>query len=93
MEIKHQVTDNKGVFFMEEAGARIAEMTYVMAGKDKMIIDHTEVSERFGGKGLGKVLLAEAVAFARKEHLKIMPLCPFAKSVFDKTNEYADVLF
>ncbi len=93
MEIKHTIVENKGVFFIEEDGERVAEMTYVMAGNDKMIIDHTEVSGKFEGKGLGKLLLAEAVSFSRKNKIKIMPLCPFARAVFDKTNEYTDVLF
>lgn len=34
-----------------------------------------------------------AVDFARAQQLKIMPLCPFAKSVFDKEPSLADVLF
>ena len=38
-------------------------------------------------------MLAKAVEFARQNNIKIMPLCPFAKSVFDKVAEYQDVLF
>jgi uncharacterized protein len=34
-----------------------------------------------------------AVEYARANHIKILPLCPFAKSVFDKKGaEFADVL-
>jgi predicted GNAT family acetyltransferase len=33
-----------------------------------------------------------AVEWARKENARLMPLCPFARSVFDKTPEYSDVL-
>jgi len=33
-----------------------------------------------------------AVEWARAEQRKLMPLCPFAKSVFDKTADYSDVL-
>jgi len=36
--------------------------------------------------------VAAAVDYARTNGWKILPLCPFAKSVFDKTPEYADVL-
>jgi predicted GNAT family acetyltransferase len=35
----------------------------------------------------------EAVQYARENNLKILPLCPFAKSVFDKTEEIQDLLF
>jgi predicted GNAT family acetyltransferase len=33
------------------------------------------------------------IEMAREKHIKILPLCPFAKRVFDKTEEYKDVLF
>ena len=82
----------KGAFNIEENGERLAEMTYVWAGTGMFIIDHTEVSDKLAGKGAGKQLVAKAVAFAREKGLKIMPLCPFANSVFKKTPAYSDVL-
>lgn len=93
MEVQHEKQGNKGSFFISEGGKRVAEMTYTFAGETKFIIDHTEVDESQAGKGLGKLLLKAAVEFARDGQLKIMPLCPYAKSVFDKTTDYADVLF
>ena len=68
-------------------------MTYTWAGDSKFIIDHTEVSPDFNGKGVGKKLVIAAVEYARANNLKIIPLCPFAKSVFDKVEEIRDVLF
>jgi predicted GNAT family acetyltransferase len=44
------------------------------------------------GKGFGKKMVVKAVEFAREKGIKIIPLCPFAKSVFDKTPEFNDVL-
>tara|TARA_R110002073_G_scaffold279026_1_gene443014 strand:+ start:277642 stop:277755 length:114 start_codon:yes stop_codon:yes gene_type:complete len=35
----------------------------------------------------------KAVEFAREKGLKILPLCPFAKKVFNTTDELNDVLF
>ncbi len=67
-------------------------MTFVFAGTDKIIIDHTEVNEGHNGKGFGKMMVAKAVEFAREKNLKIIPLCPFAKKVFEKTPEFKDVL-
>jgi predicted GNAT family acetyltransferase len=82
----------KGAFYVEENDERLAEMTYVWAGTGMFIIDHTEVSDKLAGKGAGKQLVAKAVAFAREKNVKIKPLCPFAKAVFDKTPDYKDVL-
>ena len=93
MEIQHVNNSKNGVFFIEDAGQRLAEMTYVWSGENKFIIDHTEVSELLKGKGIGKQLVMAAVAFARQNGYKIMPLCPFAKRVFDSTPDIHDVLF
>ncbi|MEJ8842638.1 GNAT family N-acetyltransferase [Lacibacter sp. H375] len=92
MEIQQTDDGKKGAFYIEQDGERLAEMTYVWAGESKFIIDHTEVSDKLAGKGAGKQLVAKAVEFARAKGLKIMPLCPFASSVFKKTPEYNDVL-
>ena len=74
-----------------ENGERLAEMSYTVAGS-RVIIDHTDVDDRLRGKGAGKRLVRAAVEWARAENQKLMPLCPFAKSVFDKTADYSDVL-
>lgn len=87
-------TGNKGAFIaVAEDGTTAGEMTYSWAGKDKFIIDHTEVEERFGGMGVGKIIFESAVAYAREKQVKIMPLCPFAASMFKKSDAYKDVLF
>ncbi|RZK43810.1 MAG: N-acetyltransferase [Pedobacter sp.] len=93
MEVKQSNNEKKGSFFVEVDNKVEAEMTYVWAGPQKIIIDHTEVSEKLKGQSAGKWMLEKAVQFARENGIKILPLCPFAKSVFDKTPEYSDVLF
>lgn len=84
--------ERKGVFTLIVDGKTEGKMTFVFAGPSKMIIDHTEVNPGNNGKGYGKKLVASGVAFAREKNIKIIPLCPFAKKVFDKTSEYQDVL-
>ncbi len=93
MTVEHQTNQKKGLFFILENDKHQAEMTYTYAGDDKIIIDHTEVYPGNEGRGLGKMLVKAAVEFAREKHLKILPLCPFAKNVFDKSPDYSDVLF
>ncbi len=93
MEILQKDDGKKGSFYIESENKILAEMTYVWAGTDKLIIDHTEVSDQLAGKRIGKQLLVATIQFARDKKIKIMPLCPFAKSVFDKDPSYNDVLF
>ncbi len=93
MEIVHHQEDGYGHFEAIINGRQAGLMTYSQAGKEKIIIDHTEVGSDFGGLGVGKALVMEAVAHVRANDMQIMPLCPFAKSVFQKTPELEDVWF
>jgi predicted GNAT family acetyltransferase len=92
MEIKQHDHESKGRFFIEFEGREIASMHYVYAGSTQLIIDHTEVSVDYEGRGLGKQLVNAGVIFARERSIHIIPLCPFAKGVFDKIEAYRDVL-
>ncbi len=88
--ILHVPSGQRGAFVLERAGRRLAELTYTVAGS-RVILDHTQVDDALRGSGAGAKLVAAAVQWARAEHRKLMPLCPFARSVFDKTPGYADV--
>ena len=92
MQISHEEHGAKGEWFVDQDGNRLAEMTYSWAGDDKFIIDHTWVDDSLRGQHVGRQILDRAVAFAREKNVKIIPLCPFAKSVFDKDPEIRDVL-
>ena len=91
-EIKHLNNEKNGTFEIYFDGEKAGEMTYKWAGKDKFIIDHTEVDEAYGGKGLGKDLVKAGVEYAREKNVKVIPLCPFAKKVIEKIPEFQDVL-
>ncbi|MEM9895252.1 MAG: GNAT family N-acetyltransferase [Bacteroidota bacterium] len=93
MKIKIEETDTKGVFAALEDEMQIGEMTFSNANDGKlMIIDHTQVNPDQNGKGVGKFLFEEMVKFARKEDRKVLPLCPFAKAMFQKNKSEWDVL-
>ena len=90
-EIRHEPAGHKGAFVLRRDGEKLAELTYRVAGT-RVILDHTDVDDRLRGTGAGKRLVAAAVDWARKENAHLMPLCPFARSVFEKTPGYSDVL-
>jgi predicted GNAT family acetyltransferase len=89
--IQHEQSGHRGAFFLVKDGKRLAEMTYTVAGT-RIIIDHTDVDDALRGTGTGRLLVEAAVQWARAENQRLMPLCPFARSVFDKTPEFGDVL-
>ena len=90
--ISHEQHGAKGAFVIDRQGQRLAEMTYSRAGEQLIIIDHTDVSDVLRGTGSGKRLVEQAVEWAREQQMQIIPLCPFARSVFDKMPEWQDVL-
>lgn len=87
MKIKQEESENKGKFFIHENGQEVGLMTYSIAGTDKIIIDHTEVDDSMQGQGLGHKLVKAAVDYAKNNNIKIVPLCPFAKNIFDNKPE------
>lgn len=92
MNILHTDNDKKGAFYIEVDTSTKAELTYVWAGDTKIIIDHTEVDDSLRGQGIGEKLVVAAVNFAREKGIKILPLCPFAKSVIEKDKDLQDIL-
>ena len=93
MNVEQFNRESKGHFTATEDGKEAGRMTYSWAGPGKFIIDHTEVNPDFSGKGVGKILVMAAVEYARANNFRILPLCPFAKSVFDRNPDLEDVLF
>ena len=92
MDLKHEKTQHKGRFYIVVNDNEVAEMTYSMAGESKMIIDHTEVDDKYKGQQLGLRLVTAAVELARQKQIKILPLCPFANAQFKKHPKWNDVL-
>lgn len=92
MNIEHRPGEHKGRFVITEDGKELGEMTYVVSGPDRITIDHTEGFPGSEGKGVGRKLVMASVEYARANGLKIIPLCPFAKKVFERNaDELADV--
>jgi predicted GNAT family acetyltransferase len=69
-----------------------AEMTFSRASATLIIIDHTAVPDALRGRGVGQALVERAVLDARREGFRIIPLCPFARSQFERHPDWRDVL-
>ena len=53
---------------------------------------HTEVPKELEGRGIGSALIRGVLDIARKAGLKVVTLCPFAKSYIERHPEFADLL-
>ncbi|WP_214874721.1 GNAT family N-acetyltransferase [Exiguobacterium sp. CH10] len=88
MDIKQK----ENTFYVGEEAKPSAELHYVPTGPDKLIVDHTYVSDDLRGQGVGEKLVLTVVEYAREQGKTIIPLCPFTKNQFDRHEEYHDVL-
>lgn len=92
MNIEIEELNSKGSAIARENEKRAGTMTYSIAGKELIIIDHTDLEPEYSGKGVGIKMLYKIVEMARNKNIKIIPLCPFAASVFKKREDIRDVL-
>lgn len=92
MVIQHKESGKRGMFYIADDDEIIAEIVYANGGNNLIIIEHTEVDERLKGQNIGFELVHKTVEYARTHGLKITPVCPFAKAVFDKRADFKDVL-
>ncbi len=92
IKIDREENGNKGIFTLYYENQKAGELIYIWDGDSKFIIEHTEVGSEFGGKGLAKKLVLEAVAFARERNVKIAPHCSYAKKVLESMDDMKDLL-
>lgn len=92
IEFAREDDGKKGRFIVHQDSVEAGEMTFNWKGDSKIEIDHTEVKNKFRGKGHAKKLLAQAVEFAREKNVKIIPVCPFVKKELESDKSFQDVL-
>ncbi len=95
------VAENVVYAFLEEEKRTVArigdreigEATYVVeAGDpDTWIANHTYTDNEFRGQGIAALLLDLLVIEARKQGKKILPLCPYAVTVFKRNKQYQEI--
>ena len=62
----------------------LAKITFVSSDDNTIIIDHTYVSNELRGQGVAKLLLDELLEWAKKENIKVIPVCSYAKAQMEK---------
>ena len=86
--IQHNQQANR--FEVEIAGLT-AYMSYLLTN-DMIEYNHTLVPPTLGGRGIGSELVKYGLAFARVNHLKVVPSCSFVVAYIEKHPVYQDLL-
>ncbi len=74
------------------AGGELAGLLQYRLHGSTISLIHTEVDERFEGRGLGSGLIAFALDDARSRSLAVLPFCPFVKAYLERHGEYLDLV-
>jgi len=59
---------------------------------DRIVLLHTEVPTPYQGHGIAAKLTRAALDFARANHLRVVPLCPYVSNFLRKDSEYHALL-
>ncbi len=79
-----QLAENKFAFLNEQAGEKLAEITWQQNGS-VMVMDHTYVSDKLRGQGVAKQLLDQAASYARENGYKMKAVCSYVVAAFEKS--------
>jgi uncharacterized protein len=58
---------------------------------NQRVFYHTEVDERFGGRGLANILVGEALEATRAEGKRAVAVCPMVATFVKKHPEFGDI--
>jgi len=58
----------------------------------KLFLIHTEVPAALKGKGAGNSIVQKALQYAKDNHFKIVPICPFIQTYLKKYKEWNDIV-
>ena len=62
----------------------------IAAGRMRLL--HTEVPPALQGRGLAGQLAQAALEYATREHLRVVPLCPFVQAYLKRHPEYRSLI-
>ena len=73
-----------------DVGGQLAVAEYRRDG-DRMLFTHTEVPPQFRGHGLAEQVVLFGLDVARRENLRVVPLCSYVAHVLQRHPEYQNL--
>ncbi|GEE03049.1 N-acetyltransferase [Gordonia spumicola] len=70
----------------------LAGFTLFVDRGPQRIFSHTELDDRFAGRGLSSILVRDALADTRTAGLRVVPVCPLVAHYVSKHDEVADIV-
>lgn len=93
VRVERELTPTKGRYVGRIDGVEgEAELTFSRTSPTLVIADHTFAPDSMRGMGVASALVQRLIADARAEGFKIIPLCPYVRSQYQRHPEWADVM-
>lgn len=80
-------------YLVDEQKREAGEITWHLFEDHVWVIDRTYVSSDFRGQGIAGILLDTLADYARKEDIKLIPMCSYAEKQFKIKTEYQDIIY
>ncbi|GGC37429.1 GNAT family N-acetyltransferase [Brevibacterium sediminis] len=91
-EVTVSLNESTQAYEVAVADGTVAGSAFFLPGPDaetERIFHHTVVDEQFGGRGLSKFLVAEALDDSRERGVTVVPVCPlFVKKLKETGDDY-----
>ena len=77
--------------FQLKLDGELATLEYRL-NEGKIVLMHTEVPDKLGGRGIGSALVEFALNYARANHLPVKVYCPFVAAYLKRHPEQQDIV-
>lgn len=79
-------------FVLRIDGERFGFLEFTRPDTGVMRIEYVEVDPQLRGTGMGRQLVEKAVAFARENRLRVVPICSYARAVIQRDADLSNAL-
>lgn len=86
------VSHNEEARRFETSVNRLLSLITYRRFPDRIVLQHTEVPAPLQRNGIAAKLTRTALDFARANHLRVVPLCPYVSNFLRKHPEYHDLV-
>src|ERR1700743_1549555 len=91
MEQLNIINNEQRKEFQVELDGEMAWLEYRL-NEGNIVLMHTEVPEKLGGRGIGSALAEFAFAYARTHHLPVKVYCPFVAAYVKRHPDHRDIV-
>jgi uncharacterized protein len=85
------VNNEKEQQFEARLEGEMGSLVYRMH-EGKLVLMHTEVPEKLGGRGIASALAKHALDYGRSRHLPVKVYCPFVLAYLKRHPEEMDII-